>query len=81
MNKTNICFDKVKKDCFKFIKSQETKTEKFSNKNKMLKSLNQILRGSVPFMIMMMISIVILCIFPEIVTWLPDKLMGPDAGF
>ena len=38
MNKTNICFDKVKKDCFKFIKSQETKTEKFSNNNKMLKS-------------------------------------------
>jgi C4-dicarboxylate transporter DctM subunit len=23
----------------------------------------------------------ILCIFPEIVTWLPDKLMGKDAGF
>jgi TRAP-type C4-dicarboxylate transport system permease large subunit len=44
-------------------------------------SLNQILRGSVPFMVMMMICIVILSIFPEIVTWLPDKLMGPDAGF
>ena len=44
-------------------------------------SLNQILRGSIPFMIMMMICIVILCIFPELVTWLPDKLMGKDAGF
>ena len=32
------CFSKVKKDCFKFIKSQETSKEKFSNKNKMLKS-------------------------------------------
>ena len=32
------CFNKVKKDCFRFIKSQETSTEKFSNKNKMLKS-------------------------------------------
>ena len=38
MNKIDVCFNKVKKDCFKFIKSQETKTEKFSNKDKMLKS-------------------------------------------
>ena len=32
------CYNKVKKDCFKFIKSQETKKNKFKNKNKMLKS-------------------------------------------
>jgi D-glycerate 3-kinase len=32
------CYNKVKKDCFKFLKSQETKTNKFKNKNKMLKS-------------------------------------------
>ena len=32
------CFSKVKKDCFRFIKSQETSTEKFSDKDKMLKS-------------------------------------------
>ncbi len=32
------CFYKVKKDCFKFIKSQETKKNKCKNKNKMLKS-------------------------------------------
>jgi D-glycerate 3-kinase len=32
------CFNKVKKDCFKFIKSQETSTEKFGNKDGMLKS-------------------------------------------
>ena len=38
MQVTDKCFNKVKKDCFKFIKSQETKTEKFSNKNKMLKT-------------------------------------------
>ena len=36
--KTVKCFNKVKKDCFKFIKSQETKTEKFNNKDKMLKT-------------------------------------------
>ena len=32
------CYNKVKKDCFKFIKFQETKNNKFKNKNKMLKS-------------------------------------------
>ena len=28
------CYKKVSKDCFKFIKSQETKKEKFRNKEK-----------------------------------------------
>ena len=32
------CYKKVKNDYFKFINSQETKTNKFKNKNKMLKS-------------------------------------------
>jgi D-glycerate 3-kinase len=32
------CFNKVKKDCFKFIKSQETSKEKFGNKDGMLKN-------------------------------------------
>ena len=36
--KTVECFNKVKKDCFKFIKSQETSTEKFSKKEIMLKN-------------------------------------------
>jgi len=38
MKVSEECFNKVKKDCFKFIKSQETPTEKFSNKNGMLKT-------------------------------------------
>ena len=38
MQKFNLCFTKVKKDCFKFIKSQETKADKFKNKEKMIKS-------------------------------------------
>ena len=38
MKITDECFDKVKKDCFKFIKAQETSTEKFKGKEKMLKS-------------------------------------------
>ncbi len=38
MQLINQCFYKVKKDCFKFISSQETKKDKFSNKEKMIKS-------------------------------------------
>ena len=32
------CYKKVSKDCFKFIKSQETKKEKFINKERMIRS-------------------------------------------
>jgi len=38
MKKVNSCFSEVKKDCFKFISSQETKKDKFRNKEKMIKS-------------------------------------------
>ena len=38
MKSVNLCFDKVKKDCLKFISSQETKKDKFKNKEKMIKS-------------------------------------------
>ena len=38
MQEVNDCFIKVKKDCFKFISSQETKKDKFKNKEKMIKS-------------------------------------------
>ena len=38
MSLVNVCFDKVKKDCFRFIKSQETSREKFANKDGMLKT-------------------------------------------
>ena len=38
MRLVNECFIKVKKDCFKFISSQETKKDKFKNKDKMIKS-------------------------------------------
>ena len=34
----NQCFNAVRKDCFKYIKFQETKTEKFKNKNQMIKA-------------------------------------------
>ena len=38
MSSVNVCFNKVKKDCLKFIRSQETTTEKFKDKEKMIKS-------------------------------------------
>jgi len=38
MQQFNDCFSKVKKDCFQFISSQETKKDKFKNKDKMIKS-------------------------------------------
>jgi len=38
MQQFSLCFGKVKKDCFKFIKSQETKADKFKNKERMIKS-------------------------------------------
>ena len=37
MKQFSLCFDKVKKDCLKFIKSQETKADKFKNKERMIK--------------------------------------------
>ena len=39
-------------------------------------SLPTILKGALPFMLCMVLGIVLLCIFPEIATWLPDALMG-----
>ncbi len=37
MNLVNECYDKVKKKFFKYIKSQETSTNKFKSKDRMLK--------------------------------------------
>ncbi len=39
-------------------------------------SLKQILVGSAPFVGCMVLAIVILCILPELATWLPDAMMG-----
>jgi len=40
-------------------------------------SLPTILKGALPFMLCMILGIVLLCIFPDIVTWLPNVMMGP----
>ena len=38
--------------------------------------LMTIMRGAYPYVLCMILAIVILCIFPEIATWLPDHMMG-----
>jgi C4-dicarboxylate transporter, DctM subunit len=39
-------------------------------------SIKDILYGSIPFVLIMMIFTVVLAIFPELVLWLPNKAMG-----
>lgn len=36
-----------------------------------------IVRGSLPYAILIVAEIVLLCVVPELATWLPDRLMGP----
>ncbi len=38
--------------------------------------LPTILKGAFPFMICMVLAMLLLCVFPEIATWLPHKMMG-----
>src|SRR5690348_3884986 len=38
--------------------------------------VTKVMWGTIPYVICMMLAIVILCIFPEIATWLPNHLMG-----
>ncbi|MEL6768502.1 MAG: TRAP transporter large permease, partial [Pseudomonadota bacterium] len=42
--------------------------------------LKTILRGSLPYVGCMVLAIIILCIFPELATWLPDAVMGEVVG-
>ena len=38
--------------------------------------VTRVMWGTIPYVLCMFLAIVILCIFPEIATWLPDTLMG-----
>ena len=38
--------------------------------------LPTVLKGAIPYVLCMIVAIIILCIFPEIATWLPTALMG-----
>jgi tripartite ATP-independent transporter DctM subunit len=36
----------------------------------------KVMLGTIPYVLCMMLQILLLCIFPDIATWLPDHLMG-----
>jgi tripartite ATP-independent transporter DctM subunit len=38
--------------------------------------LGDVIRGTIPFVILMFVAIILLCVFPGIATWLPDAVMG-----
>src|SRR5256886_9035527 len=39
--------------------------------------VTRIMWGTIPYVLCMFLAIVVLCVFPEIATWLPDYLMDP----
>jgi TRAP-type C4-dicarboxylate transport system permease large subunit len=42
--------------------------------------LSEVIWGTLPFVLLMMLAVVVLCFVPEIATYLPDRVMGPDGG-
>jgi TRAP-type mannitol/chloroaromatic compound transport system permease large subunit len=38
--------------------------------------LRDVVWGVMPFVALMMLAVVVLCIFPEIATWFADAIMG-----
>jgi TRAP-type C4-dicarboxylate transport system permease large subunit len=42
--------------------------------------LSEVIWGTLPFVLLMMAAVVVLCLLPEISTYLPDLVMGPDGG-
>jgi C4-dicarboxylate transporter DctM subunit len=38
--------------------------------------LTKVLRGSIPFILLLFLGIVILCFFPQLATWLPARMIG-----
>jgi TRAP-type C4-dicarboxylate transport system permease large subunit len=39
--------------------------------------LGEVIWGIMPFVGLMIFAVILLCIFPQIATWLPDAIMGP----
>ena len=42
--------------------------------------LSEVIWGTLPFVLLMMAAVVVLCFLPEISTYLPNLVMGPDGG-
>jgi tripartite ATP-independent transporter DctM subunit len=43
------------------------------------KDSNTIARAAIPFFVMLVVCIALITVFPELVTWLPDAVMGKDS--
>jgi TRAP-type C4-dicarboxylate transport system permease large subunit len=43
------------------------------------KDSNTIARAAIPFFVMLVVCIALITVFPEIVTWLPDAVMGKET--
>jgi len=43
-------------------------------------SLSEVIWGTLPFVLLMMLAVLLLCFVPEISTWLPNLVMGPDGS-
>ena len=41
--------------------------------------LRDVVWGVMPFVVLMIFAVVVLCVFPEISTWFPDLVMGKFA--
>jgi TRAP-type C4-dicarboxylate transport system permease large subunit len=42
--------------------------------------LSEIIWGTVPFVILMMVAVIIMCFVPQIATGIPDFFMGAEIG-
>jgi len=42
--------------------------------------LRDVIFGTLPFVLLMMLAVLLLCFVPGISTWLPDFVMGPDGS-
>ncbi|MEG1455246.1 MAG: C4-dicarboxylate ABC transporter permease, partial [Comamonas sp.] len=42
------------------------------------KDSNTIARAAIPFFFCLIVCVVLITVFPAIVTWLPDYVMGPE---
>jgi TRAP-type C4-dicarboxylate transport system permease large subunit len=42
------------------------------------KDSNTIARAAIPFFLCLIVCVVLITVFPEIVTWLPNYVMGPE---
>ena len=50
--------------------------ENLRKQSKKIKDSSEIARAAIPFFSMLVLTIAIISVFPQVVTWLPDAVMG-----